>query len=360
MEMLAALKRAASLAKKGEMIAIMPPVGGLPSKVAVKKAGWWVSWLLDEEVAFPGLLIEVGALRDVVKGRGLSMVVIQRHNDLPMRLEVQHYLGEYGYAGCTPMLQMAEWFPPYPLTELKPYPSASDLNPEKMLAKMLHAVQSDPIRPELSCLCFAFTGVYAGDEAQFARGDIYLLGVAPADPCLVPADAFDKWPEEPFQYFLTSERIYFRLGDELRVADRHPSRWWPVDPVEHALQAVPEMWIDGSRKALVDCFKGARKLSDRRLVALGTEGGHLWMEVAGERTVILASSTHSFFSASAFIEKWRVVLDGNRLLDVLKALDETDVRIAFNAFDPRAPVRFEATGFRELLYPMLVVDEKSP
>lgn len=337
MKLLDALKRATSLERKGGFVALLPPRAGLPSRAAVKSKGLWVSWILDEPIDPPGAVFEVGALQQALK-YGPHTWSLLRVLALPQMLEVTNAKGPTSVP-ATPCMAPDDWLPPFPITQC-----AAVSGPIfEYVAQLLHLAQDDTLRPEFGCVCFDQTGAYAGDEAQFAGTTEQLTGVTGC--VLIPAPVFRKWPGGQVHWWASHDRVYFQIGAELRVADLPRLKGW-VAPRD-ATPSPSAVYMTIPLKQFLAPYKEAKKIADRRLVALGTSKWGAWLRIGESISQISPTSAGP---------TWQVVLDGTRLLEVLRAWPLPDVTVYFDPMNPRAPVVFRHPGYFEALYPMIPVD----
>lgn len=349
-----------SIGRKGEVVAVLPAYGGLQPRACIKKPGLWVSVLIDEHVDAPGFQMDVGVLQEALKAKP-SSYVLERTIGIPLALQILGAAGNTTQVGVTPLMQFADWAPPWPETQLS---GPVSFDP---VLEVLHAATDDPLRPELGCVSIGQGLAYAGDEAQFARAIAPGLGM---DLQLVPTSAFQKWPALPVgvQYCfthsqVTGSRAYFRIGDELRIAAIPSTHFWSRDVVDSVAQSAGRtVFFDLHRHYLLAPFKAAKRIAERRLVALGYSAGMPWIRI-GETVTSFEShlQTYSILNAEDLktIGNWQVVLDGNRLLDLLKGIAADTVRVEINPINPRAAVCFGHVGYIEALFPLLLMDEKS-
>ena len=338
MEFVQAIKRAMQLSRKGDKIAVLPPHGGLPSRIAVVKPGLWISILIDTEIESPGFAITVADLQGALKGSKPLSWILHRTLGIPIKLAFTSVLAQQ-QVPVVPLTQLNEWAPPFPATELKPFEGVEHI------LSVLHATVEDELRPEFGCVALASDGTYAGDEAQLTRAPPVKcaglgLGLGPA--MLVQADAFQKWPTwGHFYAYHANQRLYFWNGDELRVVALPQLTWWPA-ALAHGLLEAPKSCavFHVPRSALIEPFKVAKRIAERRLVAIGysrTPAEHrVWMRI-GEIVTWLPKSYSAFYASD--LPSHQVVLDGCRLLEILKALEGDEVQLELPD-NPRSPVRF--------------------
>lgn len=332
--LLVALKKAASLVRKGERIAIIPSHGGLGTRVAVRLEGLAVSWLTIEQIEMPGAVMEAGDVKAVLRAKALGFK-INRTLNLPSSLQIDYPLGP-AYVPTLPLMNPTEWVPPFPLTELIP----SEINMEAV-QQLLHCEARDDLRPELNCVCFGPSATYAGDESQFARAPT-ALG---SSTLLLRCSSLQKWPEGPVSYFVTHDKVYFRIGAELRIIDRPNLSWWPIAEVGSILDATVMQVAIVPKKAFLEPFKIAKKIADRRMVVLGAsvEEG-LWLGLGTLKIPLNVQANIPFHS----------ILDGNRLLDMLKSINGDTVTVLGTSFAfGRGPVYFSSTDFNGAIYPLI-------
>lgn len=344
MQMIQALKKAASLGRKGDYVAIMPPTGGLPSKVVVKLPEARVAWLVEDVIESPGAVVEVGALRDGTSGKGTAFSTIARTINIPTCL-VFHKGTTAHMTPCTPLLQLAEWFPPWPMGEGVEWQAASPYEADLLNAALYPAV-GDELRPEMGCVTLTAGESYVSTEVQQALANVPWSVDAPVK---IPVSGFHKWPPGDVQAYFDAQKAYFTIGDELRAIRRNVSDW--SSPLLHTYRPS-RLEASMSLKALRAPFKEAKKITDRRMIALGIQNGAFWIQVGeGLHTIpAMIASTSSTPSLTA-----QAVLDGNLFLDMLKSWPCPEISVGLDPANDRAPVSFHATDFSALLQPLIPV-----
>lgn len=331
--------------KKGNFIALVPPYGGLPSRVAVKneKEHFYVSWLIDETIESPGAKIECSEVQTICRLKPTE-IVINRTTSLPVSISSNKGGDTLRQSPVTPLLNPSEWCPPTPTQQMDHHPS---ININK-IEQLLHLIPNDPLRPGCNFINFQPNHIYAGDEVNFARLEMKTdLSVA------VPPILFQKLPKvKLINILVTHERLYLALdSEEIRVVNVRPVVSKLIEAMESCLFYPINLLDFDDLKSFLTPFKIASKLSDRRMVDFSKDDSSINLTINGVTSKIPFVSSHINSESSDPIK-----LDGNRLLKLLKNWEGKDISIYYGLSSRSTLLFTNNLDYVEVLYPMIQVN----
>lgn len=342
MLLLDALRRATSMTRKGDRIALIPASGGLPPHVAIKTPGLSVAWLIDIDLKTSAMTFETSDLQlffKQVKPNLHHDAVIMGLNGQPISLNAGGH-----FVPATPLIHAGPYFHPFPMTELK-----LALKMESVL-RVLHAAPGDDLRPVFDTVRVESLLAFCGSSTHLALAK--QEQPSNSKPGNFPVRLFWKWPSGGLtaRYVRMNKQIYMGIGDELRVVPEIEGVGWDLPTVDEKLEIMNGgLVLDVEKKALLEPFKTAKKISERRVLVLGISHAQPWVRFGGEGGAFpIPGVVHDV------TRLWQCAFDGDQFLDVVKATTGDMIRIIWNPF-VWAPLGFIFSDCSacDLLWPLI-------
>lgn len=343
-----AIQRAARFAPSGKAapellkaVRLLPRSDGHPARLFA--TGGHVGVLVDVEgIDLPPAVLPLEPLKKAIKG-ATSVDAVLRADvgeafDVVVTSKATREQSRYRIQGWDP-----DRFPGFPM-----FPTVDQMSRVAQwdnIKSVLHAVGTDPLKPELQVVAFGPGWVQASDRNRIARryAKVPWRG-------FIHADVFRSWPQGDAYAYVDDTYSWWRVGGELRYGvvqrtnrfherfDSHFPHIWEGD----RLVVDQVRFRDGVARALdVSKWKTVGlKLGPEGIVVRGYNEG-IETDVQHEARIPIVSCN------GAPVEK---LILGKYLLEGIDATSTTRLRIGYH-LDPKGPIRIESGPLVQVIWP---------